>query len=84
MTHASKYKGMIQIVHGMIDDNVHMQNSIQFISKLQDLKKDFEFMPYSSGRHGWGGNKGLHFQNMKTKFIYKYLLEREVPKVMLK
>ena len=84
MTHAGKYKGMIQIVHGMIDDNVHMQNSIQFISKLQDLKKDFEFMPYSGGRHGWGGTKGLHYQNMKTKFIYKYLLEKEVPKVMLK
>ncbi|MEO6541283.1 MAG: DPP IV N-terminal domain-containing protein [Ferruginibacter sp.] len=84
MTHADKYKGMIQIVHGMIDDNVHMQNSIQFISKLQDLKKDFEFMPYSGGRHGWGGNKGTHFQNMKTKFIYKYLLEKEVPKTMLK
>ncbi|MBL7702257.1 MAG: S9 family peptidase [Ferruginibacter sp.] len=84
MTHAAKYKGMIQIVHGMIDDNVHMQNSIQFISKLQDLKKDFEFMPYSGGRHGWGGAKGLHFQNMKTKFIYKYLLEKEVPKAMLK
>jgi dipeptidyl-peptidase-4 len=84
MTHAAKYKGMIQIVHGMIDDNVHMQNSIQFISKLQDLKKDFEFMPYSGGRHGWGGTKGMHYQNMKTKFIYKYLLEKEVPKVMLK
>jgi len=84
MTHAGKYKGMIQIVHGMIDDNVHMQNSIQFISKLQDLKKDFEFMPYSGGRHGWGGNKGQHFQNLKTKFIYKYLLEKEVPKTMLK
>lgn len=84
LTHADKYKGMIQIVHGMIDDNVHLQNSIQFISKLQDLKKDFEFMPYSGGRHGWGGNKGIHFQNMKTKFIYKYLLEKEVPKTMLK
>ncbi len=84
MTHADKYKGMLQIVHGVIDDNVHMQNSIQLISKLQDLKKDFEFMPYSGGRHGWGGNKGLHFQNLKTKFIYKYLLEKEVPKTMLK
>ncbi len=84
MTHAANYKGMLQIVHGMIDDNVHMQNSIQLISKLQDLKKDFEFMPYSGGRHGWGGNKGAHFQNMKTKFIYKYLLEKDAPKSMLK
>ena len=84
LTWADKYKGMLQIAHGVIDDNVHIQNSIQFISKLQDLKKDFEFMEYSGGRHGWGGAKGLHFQNLKTKFIYKYLLEKPVPAAMLK
>jgi dipeptidyl-peptidase-4 len=75
---------MLQIVHGVVDENVHIQNSIQLISQLQDQKKDFDFMAYSGGRHGWGGNKGLHFQNLKTKFIYKHLLEKEVPKEMLK
>ena len=84
LSHTKNYKGMLQIVHGIVDENVHMQNSIQLISQLQDQKKDFEFMAYSGGRHGWGGNKGLHFQNLKTKFIYKYLLEKEVPKEMLK
>lgn len=84
LNYTDKYKGMLQVVHGVIDDNVHMQNSIQLISKLQDQKKDFEFMLYSGGRHGWGGNKGQHFQNLKTKFIYKYLLEKEVPKGLIK
>jgi dipeptidyl-peptidase-4 len=84
LTHVSKYKGMLQIVHGIIDDNVHIQNSINLISKLQDAKKEFEFMPYSGGRHGWQGNKWLHYMNMKTTFIYKYLLEKEVPKAMIK
>ncbi len=84
LTWVDKYKGMLQIVHGVIDDNVHIQNSIQLISKLQDLKKDFEFMEYSGGRHGWGGPKGLHFQNLKTRYIYKYLLEKPVPSAMLK
>ncbi len=84
LNHVDKYKGILQIVHGVIDDNVHMQNSLRLIDKLEDAKKDFEFMIYPGGRHGWGGNKGLHFQNLKTKFIYKYLLEKEVPKSMLK
>jgi dipeptidyl-peptidase-4 len=84
LSHTKNYKGMLQIVHGIVDENVHMQNSIQLISQLQDQKKDFDFMAYSGGRHGWGGNKGLHFQNLKTKFIYKHLLEKEVPKEMLK
>jgi dipeptidyl-peptidase-4 len=84
LTYADKLKGKLQLVHGIIDDNVHLQNSIQFSSKLQDLKKDFEEMFYSGGRHGWPGNKNLHFLNLKTRFIYKYLLEKEVPAGMLK
>jgi dipeptidyl-peptidase-4 len=75
---------MLQIVHGTMDDNVHMQNSIQLISKLEDQKKEFEFMLYPGGRHGWGGNKGQHFDNLKTKFIYKYLLEKPLPEGLLK
>ena len=84
MNYVDKYKGMLQIVHGEIDNNVHVQNSLQLISKLQDAKKDFEMMFYPGGRHGWGGNKGLHFQNLKTQFIYKYLLEKPVNKMMIK
>ena len=84
LTYVDKYKGKLQIVHGVIDDNVHIQNSINLISKLQDAKKDFEFMEYSGGRHGWGGNKWLHYQNLKTQFIYKYLLEKPVNTMMLK
>jgi dipeptidyl-peptidase-4 len=84
LNYVDKYKGRLQIVHGLIDDNVHIQNSINLISKLQDAKKDFEFMEYSGGRHGWGSNKWLHYLNLKTEFIYKYLLEKPVNKMMLK
>jgi dipeptidyl-peptidase-4 len=84
LTHTDKYKGKLQLVHGIIDENVHLQNSVQLATKFQELKKDFEYMTYSGSRHGWGGNKGLHFQNLKTRFIYKHLLEKEVPKEMLK
>lgn len=84
LNYVNNYKGVLQIVHGEIDDNVHMQNSMQLISKLQDAKKDFEMMIYPGGRHGWGGNKGAHFQNLKTRFIYKYLLDKPVHPLLLK
>ena len=84
LNYVNNYKGMLQIVHGIVDENVHLQNSIQLTSKLQDLKKDFEFMTYSGGRHGWPGEKWLHFQNLKTRFIYRYLLEKAVPEGMIK
>jgi dipeptidyl-peptidase-4 len=84
LNYTDKYKGMLQIVHGVIDDNVHIQNSLRLISQLEDQKKDFEFMLYPGGRHGWPGNKQLHFQNLKTKFVYRYLLEKPVPAELLK
>ena len=84
LNYVDNYKGIMQIAHGEIDDNVHLQNSMQLISKLQDAKKDFEMMIYPGGRHGWGGNKGAHFQNLKTRFIYKYLLDKPVNKMLLK
>ena len=86
LTYVDQYKGMLQIVHGVMDDNVHMQNSLQLIAKLEDQKKDFEFMVYPGGRHGWPNfpSRTAHFQNLKTKFIYKYLLEKDVPKGLLK
>ncbi len=68
MTHAGKLKGKLLIIHGTIDDNVHMQNSIQLISKLQDLGKDFEMMVYPGGRHGWGGAKAQHSRKLGNDF----------------
>lgn len=84
MNHADKYKGLLRIYHGTMDDNVHMQNSLQLIKKLQDSKKHFEFMLYPGGRHGWGGNQQLHSTNENNAFIYKNLLNKEMPAAMLR
>ena len=86
LNYVDRYKGMLQIVHGTMDDNVHMQNSMQLVSALEDKKKDFELMLYPNGRHGWAmlREKNQHFENLKIKFIYKYLLEKPVPKDFLK
>lgn len=84
LTYVDRYKGFLQIVHGAMDDNVHMQNSIQLINDLQEAKKEFEVMIYPESRHGIVGNKGLHYQNLKNRFIYKHLLRKEMPESLLK
>ncbi len=86
LQYVDRYKGMLQIVHGTMDDNVHMQNSMQLIGALEDKGKDFELMLYPNGRHGWRNlpARDAHFTNLKTKFIYKYLLEKEVPAALLR
>lgn len=84
LTYTDRYKGMLQLVHGNIDDNVHLQNSIQLATKLQAGKKDFEMQYYAGSRHGISGAGAAHYDNLKTKFIYRYLLEKEIPKQLLR
>lgn len=79
MTWAEKYKGVLSIVHGTMDDNVHMQNSIQLISRLEDLNKHFEFSLYPGGRHGIGGPKAIHLQTELYRFYYAYILRKDFP-----
>ncbi|MCX6321224.1 MAG: DPP IV N-terminal domain-containing protein [Bacteroidia bacterium] len=53
---------------GDMDDNVHMQNSIYLISRLQDEGKTFEFMLYPGERHGIRGVKGPHARSEANNF----------------
>jgi dipeptidyl-peptidase-4 len=84
MPYVNQYKGLLRIYHGTMDDNVHMQNSLQLVKKLQDAKKHFEFMLYPGGRHGWGGNQQSHSTNENNSFIYKNLLQKEMPAGMVR
>jgi dipeptidyl-peptidase-4 len=78
--YADRYKGMLRITHGTMDDNVHIQNSIQFVDKLENLGKHFEFMVYPGERHGWRTSiKNRHSDNEMYRFIYTYLLEKPFP-----
>jgi dipeptidyl-peptidase-4 len=62
------FKGKLLLNHGDMDDNVHLQNSIQFISKMQDAGKQFEFMLYPGERHGWRGAKAVFLRDATYKF----------------
>jgi dipeptidyl-peptidase-4 len=68
LTFAKNLKGKLYLTHGDMDDNVHMQNTIWLISKLQDEGKSFQFMLYPDNRHGVRGLKGTHERNEANKF----------------
>lgn len=63
---AKNLHGKLLILHGMIDDNVHLQNSVQFIEALQRANKEFEMMLYPQSRHGIGGQ---HVTRLRNDFI---------------
>ncbi len=80
MTHAEKYKGHLLITHGMMDDNVHVQNALQLVNKLTDLDKDFELMLYPGSRHGVRFPKWIHAQRNKWNFWYRHFFGKEFVK----
>src|SRR5581483_7529807 len=49
---AKNLSGKLLLIHGAIDDNVHLQNSVQFIYELEKDGKQFEFALYPKSRHG--------------------------------
>ena len=63
---AKNLHGKLLIVHGMMDDNVHMQNSVQLADALQKAGKEFELMLYPQARHGIGGQ---HYLKLQLEFI---------------
>lgn len=64
------------MAHSDLDDNVHMQNTVQLISKLMDLEKEFSFMLYPDQRHGFRGKKREHSNYHFVSFWFKHFLNR--------
>lgn len=44
-------RGSLLLIHGAIDDNVHVQNTMQLIYELQRANKPFSLMLYPKSRH---------------------------------
>jgi len=49
---AANLHGALLLFHGAIDDNVHVQNTMQLAYELQRANKPFRLMLYPKSRHG--------------------------------
>ncbi len=68
--YAKDLHGKLLLIHGAIDDNVHMANTIQFLYELQKAGKQVELMVYPKSRHGVTDPVLLkHMRQMMTDFI---------------
>jgi dipeptidyl-peptidase-4 len=71
---AKNLHGKLLLIHGAIDDNVHMQNTIQFIYELQKAGKQFQLMLYPKSRHGVTDPLLLkHMRQMMLDYIVENL-----------
>ncbi len=71
---ADQMEGKFLLIHGMGDDNVHFQNSVDFVSALVEAGKDFETQFYPNKTHSLrGGNTTFHVYKRMTDFILENL-----------
>jgi dipeptidyl-peptidase-4 len=71
---AKNLSGKLLLIHGMMDDNVHLQNTIQLVYELQKAGKQFELMVYPKSRHGVvDPNLVKHMRELMMRFILENL-----------
>ena len=58
---AGQLHGEFLLIHGTMDDNVHLQNTIQLADALQQAGKSFQLMLYKS--------QILHLHHLMTQFL---------------
>lgn len=71
---ADKLEDPFLIIHGMADDNVHFQNSIEMASALIEADKQYDTYFYPNKNHGiFGGNTRNHLFQKMTNFVLENL-----------
>lgn len=81
LTYAGTYRGGLRLTHGSMDDNVHMQNSLQLLDRLLDLGQTVELMIYPGERHGIRGKKAAENAVSSVEFWKRNLLGKEIAAV---
>jgi dipeptidyl-peptidase-4 len=73
--HAGQLKGHLLLVHSMMDDNVHPQNTMQLLTALADARIDVDLRMYPPGHHGAAYNAQSFFliQQATSDFLGRYL-----------
>ncbi len=66
--------GKLLLIHGTADDNVHFQNSMEFVNKLVKDKKQVDVFFYPNRNHGiYGGGATMHIYTKITDYILNNL-----------
>jgi dipeptidyl-peptidase-4 len=83
ITWADRYKGGLRLTHGTIDDNVHLQQTLQLVDWLTMRDKRFELMLYPDSRHGIQASQRAHAARETHDFWVRNLLGGRLPDVVI-
>ncbi len=71
---AANLNGRLLLIHGVIDENVHLQNTLNLAGKLQAAGKRFDLMVYPGNRHAVvEPRQRRHLYQMMTDYVREHL-----------
>lgn len=71
---AKDLHGQMLLIHGTIDENVHLQNSFQFVEALQRAGKRFDLMVYPGNRHSVRDPaQQEHLYGLMADYVFEHL-----------
>jgi dipeptidyl-peptidase-4 len=74
ITYVDSLRGKLLIIHGSADDNVHMQNTLEFTEALVQADKQFDMFIYTNRNHSiYGGNTRNHLFTKMLRYIEENL-----------
>jgi dipeptidyl-peptidase 4 len=68
---AARLKAKLLIIHGSSDDNVHLQNTINFLNALIDAGKTYEFHLQPGQKHSFQGRIPRNYVNERILEFFK-------------
>ena len=77
LTHPEGIKGRLLIIQGSADDNVHLQNTMEFTEALVQANVQFDMAIYTNRNHSIsGGNTRMHLYKRMTDFLKTNLMNQ--------
>ena len=71
---AAQLHGALLLCHGLCDDNVHYQNTAEYVEALVQADKDFRQLVYTNRNHSiYGGNTRNHLFRQCVNFFNEHL-----------
>jgi dipeptidyl-peptidase 4 len=70
IVNAPKLQGHLLMIHSMMDDNVHPQNTMQLLTAFTNAGKDIETRIYPPGRHGAAYNAESYRLIMQANYDF--------------
>ncbi len=67
---ADRLTGHLLLIHSMMDDNVHPQNTMQLLTALANAGKDVDLRLYPPGRHGAAYNQQSQMLILQAEDAY--------------